>query len=516
MFMTSTKTAGPTIRGACILTALGIIAPAAGIATESKSAPAPKPAPAPAHPTGATAPAAGKPGTGPATGVPQSNNGHPAPNSITTSHYPGQPSRPITTGTQPHPPGPQIHPPVAGPGPHPGPGTRPVVGRTDPHVPPGHIPPRAPERHDYQFHGRPLVVEHRVDAHGRPSQVFYSRYTYHGVPLRAYRPAHYYSPGFYRWAGRPWATPVHYGWAWRSDPWYGYYGPYFAPAPVYTVPALWVTDYVIAANLQAAYEAQNAAQPPGPPSNPTPLSPEVKQQIADEVQHQMQQETAEANANAQGQIPNSPMGVEALFADKQTHVFVASSDLSLTDSVSGRPCQVTQGDVLQVQPLAPGNNSSFVTATVLASKGGSDCGATANVSVKLDDLQEMQNHMRETADEGLKELQAKQGQGGLPSAPSDATTPPVSGAFVDAAPAPDPQAADLAQNQTGQQAGLRGMNLTASPAPVTISPGQSIATVVNSIGPPTTILNLGAKQVYLYKNPGMRVTFVGGKVTNIE
>jgi hypothetical protein len=33
----------------------------------------------------------------------------------------------------------------------------------------------------------------------------------------------------------------------------------------------------------------------------------------------------------------------------------------------------------------------------------------------LTDLQEMQNHMRETIDQGLQDLQAKQGKGGLPA-----------------------------------------------------------------------------------------------------
>ncbi len=33
------------------------------------------------------------------------------------------------------------------------------------------------------------------------------------------------------------------------------YGYYFNPYPVYAAPAFWITDYLIAANLQAAYAA---------------------------------------------------------------------------------------------------------------------------------------------------------------------------------------------------------------------------------------------------------------------
>src|ERR1035437_5235820 len=71
------------------------------------------------------------------------------------------------------------------------------------------------------------------------------------------------------------------------------------------------------------------------------------------------------------------------------------------------------------------------------------CRARAARSVRsptlaLSDLQEMQNHMRETIDQGLKELQAKQGKGGLPAAPPSATTAPEEVAFAKDAPPLDP------------------------------------------------------------------------------
>lgn len=582
MSIKSTKATRSAVSGTCVLAFLSVVGPATGLGGESKSPP-PKPAPAPARP----APAPARPGAAPTithpTQGPQVNNGRPAPNSITMGHGPATPNRTIPpTQMNRTIPSTQVNrtvppnmanrrsPPVPvhsdRPGPHFNPGTH--VGKdgtvysADSHGSLTHVynprtgmnidhfgghtravverdgrrvvsygADRGYEQRMYAFHGQQFAHRTYFD-HGRVYQHIYSPYAYHGVRMEAYRPSFYYSPGFYRWAGRPWPGPIHYGWGWQADPWYAYYGPYFAPAPVYTVPALWVTDYVIAANLQAAYAAQNAAAQAqadyGPPSNPAPLTPEVKQQIADEVQHQMMLENEEAQANSHGQIPNGPMGVAALFADNHSHVFVASTDLSLSDA-SGRPCQISQGDVLMVRS-PPAATDTFASATVLASKGGADCGAAANVSVALNDLQDMQNHMRETADEGLKALQTQQGQNGLPPAPADATAPPVSGAFVDAAPTPDPEVSGviMAQaneaDQTEQQAGLRSMNLTpaqsAPPAPsagpATIAPGQPIAAVVRSIGPPATIMNLGAKQIYVYKNPGMKVTFVNGKVTDID
>ena len=573
--ISSNKTTAGALRGAGILAVLSVIGPATGLAAQTSESKAPPPKAAPPHP-------AAKQGAVPAAHGPQNANGRPVPpNSITMGH-PGQPRGPVRPGGQPcmncgpHPgPHPELHP---GPNPRPNPGptagAHPVLA-TGTHIAQGggvytvnphgqlthfydprtgmnveHLSgnriravterdgrrivsegDRGYEQRVYSFHGQEFAHRTYVD-HGRTYERIYSPYAYHGVRMEAYRPSRYYSAGFYGWAGRPWTTPVHYGWGWQADPWYAYYGPYFAPAPVYITPTLWLTDYIIADSLQSGYAAQDAAIQGtyGPPSGATSLTPAVKQQIADEVQHQMQQENAEAQANAQGRIPGGPVGVAALFGDNQPHVFVAGSDLNLTDLSSGRPCQITQGDVLQVRTPPAGNNT-FVTATVLASKGGPDCGSAANVSVSLNDLQDMNNHMRETADEGMRELQARQGQNGLPAAPPEATAPPVAGAFVDAAPTSDPQVANeiIAQgnaaNQAEQQAGLRDINLTpaagtqpqgATAAPPTITAGQSIAAVVGSMGNPATIVNLGAKQIYIYKSPGTKITFVNGKVTDVE
>ena len=46
---------------------------------------------------------------------------------------------------------------------------------------------------------------------------------------------------------------------WGAAPWYGYYGAYFRPYPVYPSAAYWLTDYMVAASLQEAYAAGVAA-----------------------------------------------------------------------------------------------------------------------------------------------------------------------------------------------------------------------------------------------------------------
>ena len=76
------------------------------------------------------------------------------------------------------------------------------------------------------------------------------------------------------------------------------------------------------------------------------------------------------------------------------------------------------------------------------------------MQVQLTDLQEMQNHMRETIDQGLQDLQAKQGTGGLPAAPPSAQAPPVEAQYASVAPPPEPNlATDIQQaDQQGDQA----------------------------------------------------------------
>ena len=99
---------------------------------------------------------------------------------------------------------------------------------------------------------------------------------------------------------------------------------------------------------------------------------------------------------------------------------------------------------------APPTDAKAAALVVLSSKGGQECQKQAVVSIALEDLQEMQNHMRETIDQGLQELQAKQGKGVLPAAPSSALAPPAPAQYASIAPPPDPNAASEIQQQAQQ------------------------------------------------------------------
>jgi len=70
-----------------------------------------------------------------------------------------------------------------------------------------------------------------------------------------------------------------------------------------------------------------------------------------------------------------------------------------------------------------------------------------------------------------------------------------------------------AQGNQGGQGGPPPANQP-PPPPQTIQLGQTIDEVVAAIGQPDKIVNLGAKQIYVYKD--LKVTFLKGKVSDVQ
>jgi hypothetical protein len=119
--------------------------------------------------------------------------------------------------------------------------------------------------HSFTRNGQPYMRRTFV-AGGHSYAAVYHGFYYGGRVYYGYVPGYYYAPGFYGWAYAPWGVPVAFAWGWGGAPWYSPYGYYFAPYPAYAGPAFWLTDYVIAESLQAAYEAQaDAASSAIPP-----------------------------------------------------------------------------------------------------------------------------------------------------------------------------------------------------------------------------------------------------------
>jgi hypothetical protein len=389
--------------------------------------------------------------------------------------------------------------------------------------------------------GRPGFVQHPYSFrnhdfgrrtyyyHGRAYDRFYRPYHFHNVAIDVYAPVRYYPVGFYGWAYNPWYHPVVYTWGWGPSPWVGYYGYYFTPYGTYPSAPYWLTDYMISQDLAAEYQAAQENQSLGPAQSAgaaQELTPEVKQQIADEVRFQIALENSEAQQNAQNQdVDPGSSGIARLLSDGHTHVFVAGSDLDVVDT-SGTECALSGGDVLQLTAPPPAD-AEAADLVVLSSKGGQECPKSDTVTVALNDLQDMQNHMRETIDQGLQELQAKQGTGGLPQAPPSAQAPPVETAFAQGAPPPDPngatevnqqlQQADAAEQDVVSQAQQESGAAAAPPpsaAPVTISLGQTIDQVTNTLGQPVRVIDLGTKKIYQHED--MKITFNDGKVTDVQ
>jgi len=374
-------------------------------------------------------------------------------------------------------------------------------------------------RGGYGYVQRPLVVNNVTYVQrtyvvgGRSYARVYRPWVWGGVSFAVYTPTFYYRPAFYTWAYNPWARPVAYSWGWGGSPWYGYYGAYFTPYPVYAGPAFWLTDFLLSATLEEAYQARVAAaanaQAYPPPGGQVAMTPDVKQAISDEVRRQLDQERAE-----QGMQQGAANGPPPLFSGNGPHVFVVSSGLQVADG--GMGCPLTEGDVIQMN-APPQQNSPYANVVVLASKGP-DCRKGSQVQVALNDLQEMQNQMRATIDRGLGDLQSKQGQGGLPQMPATAAGAPTNAPFAAQVKPDDNVASEI--NQAANEANRAEQDVvneapTAPAAPTTsISLGMSIADVERAMGNPRETADLGAKKIYVY--PSMKITFIDGRVTDVQ
>jgi hypothetical protein len=326
---------------------------------------------------------------------------------------------------------------------------------------------------------------------GRRYAYAYRTYYYGGSPYYYYAPPYYYHPAYYGWASQPWPAPAYYNWQYQAQPWYGYYGPnYYQPAPSYPAASNWLSDYSVGQYLKSAYEARQnntgyllpqftsagvvasllstdplvgmfappsaaAYLPAGKDSSSGQgITPEVKKEITEELQMQLD---AEKNSAA---TPNAaPANADqSPVLDPKHHIFLVASNLTATTD-SGDECDLNPGDVLYRTGDTAGDDNK-VDVTVKAAQKD-DCAAGTNTAIAVDDLQEMQNHLREEMDAGLKELAANQGKNGLPAAPDTATTagevpPPAADNSADKDLQQAQTDADQTENEVQQSASADG------------------------------------------------------------
>jgi len=268
----------------------------------------------------------------------------------------------------------------------------------------------------------------------------YRGYYWGGRPYYGYYPGFYYHPAYYGWAYNPWASPVYYGWGWGAAPWYGYYGAYYAPYPVYPAAYFWLTDWMVAASLQAAYAAQAEANAEMLPLTPDPtlvaslmplaaadapkaaLTKEVKDALAEETKAVLASEQADSSkpkssGSGAGQPPATQNEAPPAL-DPNFKTFMVSSDTSLV--ADGDECALSQGDVIQ-RTTDTADNDGNVTVKVVASSKN-DCAIGKQGPMSTDDLQDMYNDFRDSLKDGMAELAKKNGSGGLPKAPDTGTS----------------------------------------------------------------------------------------------
>jgi hypothetical protein len=72
------------------------------------------------------------------------------------------------------------------------------------------------------------------------------------------------------------------------------------------------------------------------------------------------------------------------------------------------------------------------------------------------------------------------------------------------------------QDQGQAQGGGGGQQPQQQADPQTVEKGMTPDQVTSALGKPTSIFNVGQKQIYVYKDMNMKITFVNGKVTDVQ
>lgn len=289
-------------------------------------------------------------------------------------------------------------------------------------------------------HGGHSYIQRTYVSGGKRFSRTYTTYKFHGHALDHYVPGAYYAPAFYGWAFYPWDAAATCAWGWAALAWYGCDQGYFSPSGTYPGAANWLTDYLLGQTLAAGYDADASAS--GCPSDgaqaddsgddadaqaagddldaqtDTPISPDIRQAIADEVDQQLAYENA---ASTQPDPATASSLTDLPQVLTPNHVFVVSQPLNIFTADS-QSCALEAGNVLRLV-AAPAADAAAADLTVVSSRRG-DCPAGVQVTISLQDLEEMQNNFRAQLDSGLQTLHSRQGQGGLPAAPYSAISPP--------------------------------------------------------------------------------------------
>ena len=279
--------------------------------------------------------------------------------------------------------------------------------------------------------GHPCCVRRSYLVGNRSYAVVYRGYAYRGVVYYRPVPAYVYSPAYYAWTVQPWGPPVVYGWGWAGQPWYVAYGGVFTPYPAYSNFDGWMTDYVISSNLQQAYDAGRADGTDAAQSQPPQITPEMKQQIASQVEddlknQQQQAQAAEAASQPNAQIAPVTDSQDTPEALQTGHVLFRVVSL-LNVSADGQDCVLNTDDWVTRTSGLDGNN--MVSVQVKASRAA-DCHPGANTQIALSDLMVMEGDFQEQVRNGLQYASKNMGKNGMPQGPDPGAAPVALGTTV--------------------------------------------------------------------------------------
>ena len=210
----------------------------------------------------------------------------------------------------------------------------------------------------YSYHGHDFA-RRTYFYHGRAYSHFYHGYAYRGVYLNVYAPGFYFRPAFYGWAYNPWAVPIAFAWGWGGESLVRLLRlllPAVSGVSLGRILADGLHDFAGSAGRlcgasgrRARWMAHHRRR-----AGLRMLTPEVKQQIADEVRNQLALENQEAAQNAQQQdVDPGSSGIARMLSDGRPHVFVVGSALDVVDA-SQTECALSDGDVLALNGSAAG------------------------------------------------------------------------------------------------------------------------------------------------------------------
>ncbi len=277
-------------------------------------------------------------------------------------------------------------------------------------------------------------------------------------------PAIRYPAVYYNWALAAWPRPVTYAWGWQMQPWYPRYGVLFVPYPVYTSPDLWMTDYMIAQSMRAAYQAQTAApssqpspeEPPAPvaadpgtespvaqpgvtsrapqpddapppaPSAPPAITPQVKAQLNAQIKVQLQEREAAAATPATMTTQSAPPAL------RPNHVFFEVVQPLDVPTAHGH-CSLSANDYIKrTGDISP---DDWMIPVVVELSRPSDCPEGLSTRIGLNDLNAMENEQEARVMEAMQAASKKMGPNGPPSGVHPSL-------IADGSAAPDPGALD--------------------------------------------------------------------------